>query len=215
MTEALRALLRSSYEHLEYLTRLRDSQIELLARMQAPYQEYIDLLMTIAGVKELSARLLFSELTNEMQSFPDSAHVASWLGLCPGNNKSAGKSSSGKTPKGNRWARKILTEIAHGIGLMKHGALKSLHQAFKERRGARRAVVAIAHKLALIMFAMIRDGSEYVETTCTALRDTRVRRLIQTSRNLSGQRAVLTPSWQIVDKDTEELIAWLRVDAAT
>ena len=215
MPEALRELLRSSYEHLEYLMRRRDSQIELLARMQAPYQEYIDLLMTIPGVKEISARLLFSELTNEMQSFPDSAHVASWLGLCPGNNKSAGKSSSGKTPKGNRWARKILTEIAHGIGLMKHGALKSLHQAFKERRGARRAVVAIAHKLALIMFAMIRDGSEYVETTCTALRDTRVRRLIQTSRNLRGQCAVLTPSGQIVDKDTGELIAQLRVDAAT
>lgn len=67
----------------------------------------------------------------------------------------------------------------------------------------------------MIMFAMIRDGSEYVETTCTALRDTRVRRLIQTSRNLWGQRAVLTPSGRVVDKDTGELIAQLRVDAAT
>ena len=123
MSDELRELLRSSYEHLQYLIARRDSQIALLERMQAPYQEYIDRLMTIPGVKELSARLLFCELTNEQQSFPDAAHFASWLGLCPGNNKSAGKSSSGKTPKGNRWARKILTEVAHGIGLMKRGAL--------------------------------------------------------------------------------------------
>ena len=215
MSDALRELLRSSYEHLQYLIARRDSQIALLERMQAPYQEYIDRLMTIPGVKELSARLLFCEFTNEQQSFPDAAHFASWLGLCPGNNKSAGKSSSGKTPKGNRWARKTLTEVAHGIGLMKRGALKALFQAFKERRGARRAVVAIAHKVAMIMFAMIWDGSEYVETTCSALRDTRVKRLLQTSKNLREQRTVITLSGQIVDKDTGELIGQLSVDAAT
>ncbi|WP_418361800.1 hypothetical protein [Sutterella wadsworthensis] len=98
---------------------------------------------------------------------------------------------------------------------MKRGALKALFQAFKERRGARRAVVAIAHKVAMIMFAMIWDGSEYVETTCSALRDTRVKRLLQTSKNLREQRTVITLSGQIVDKDTGELIGQLSVDAAT
>lgn len=67
----------------------------------------------------------------------------------------------------------------------------------------------------MIMFAMIRDGSEYVETTCSALRDTRVKRLLQTSKNLREQHTVINLSGQIVDKDTGELIGQLSVDAAT
>lgn len=214
MAPEIRVLLRVLLDHLDYLIHAREVLLAQLREMQAPYENCIQRLMTIPGVKESSARILFSEVTNEVDAFPDAAHFASWLGLCPGNNKSAGKSSSGKTPKGNRWARKILTEVAQGIGLMKSGALRELYQSFKERRGQRRAIIATAHKVAVIIFAIIRDGSIYVDMPRTVLRDTHVARYIRWMRNLREHGWVMTPDGTIVDKNTGELIVQPRVPIA-
>ena len=95
--------------------------------------------------------MIFDEVTNDLSGFPDAAHLASWVGVCPGTKESAGKRYSGRAAKGNRYLRRILVECSHAIGLMRKGTLYSLFQSFKERKGTRRAVVTVAHHLVKII----------------------------------------------------------------
>ena len=158
---------------------------EILREMQEPYEAVVQLLMTIPCVKEISARLLLAEFTDDLSSFPTSEHFCSWLGICPGNNKSAGKAHGGSTPKGNKWARAALTEIAHGIGLSKGNPFRERFQVFKERRGTKRAIVAIAHKIARLIYGMIKTGEPFHSTECGALRNHRIRKV---ARDLAQAR---------------------------
>ena len=149
-----------------------DATMDRLKVLQKPYEAHIKLLCTIPGIKETSARLIFAELSDDLdQHFLDSEHFASWMGLCPGNHLSAGKSYSSKTPKGNKWLRRVMTECAHGIALSRKGALWNRFTAFKLRRGTKRAIVAIAHKLASIIYSCLNSGECYVEHATTALQD--------------------------------------------
>lgn len=146
--------------------------LERLKELQTPYKAFVNVLCTIPGIKETSARLILAELSDDLELyFRDGEHFASWLGLCPGNHLSAGKSYSSKTPKGNKALRRVLTECAHGIALSRKGALFERFQALKLRRGSRRAIVAIAHKLALIIYSCLTSGECYVEHETTVLRD--------------------------------------------
>lgn len=149
-----------------------DRTMRRLKNLQKPYELFIKLLCTIPGIQETSARLIFAELSDDLeQHFRDSEHFASWMGLCPGNHLSAGKSYSSKTPKGNKWLRRVLTECAHGIALSRKGALWARFTAYKLRRGTKRAIIALAHKLALIIYSCMTSGECYVERETTALRD--------------------------------------------
>src|SRR5262245_4750565 len=103
-------LLQSLLSHIEFL----DQQIALLdARIVAqtrPFVAALERLDTITGVARRSAEQILAELGDDMSRFPTAAHAASWTGICPGNNESAGKRKSGKTRKGNRWLRATLVE---------------------------------------------------------------------------------------------------------
>ena len=128
-----------------------------------------------------------------MDSFPDSEHFASWLGICPGNNISAGKEHGSGAPKGNKWARTTLTEIAGGISLMKNNPLKDRFQLFKERRGTKRAIVAIAHKVAVIIYSMIKNDEAFrAHDYSEAIRNHRLKRLGREIRRTQHQNLLLT-----------------------
>lgn len=170
------AFLEQLREERAQLDRLEEYCARTMARLkelQAPYEPHIKVLCTIPGIKEASARLIFAELSDDLTvNFANSERFASWLGICPGNHLSAGKSYSSKTPKGNKALRRVLTECAHGIALSRKGALNERFKAFKLRRGARRAIVAIAHKLTLIIYSCLTTGECYVEHKSSILRDT-------------------------------------------
>ena len=128
-----------------------------------------------------------------MDSFPDSEHFASWLGICPGNNIPAGKDHGSGAPKGNKWARITLTEIAGGISLMKNNPLNDRFQLFKERRGTKRAIVAIARKVAFIIHSMIKYGEAFgAHDGSQAIRDHRLERLSREIRRTLHQNLLLT-----------------------
>lgn len=98
-----------------------------------------------------------------MRAFPSAGHLASWAGLCPGNNESAGKHKSGKTRKGDRWLRSGLVEAALAATRSRDTYLSAQYQRIVKRRGHRRAVIAVAHTLLGIAYHVIRSPKTYQE----------------------------------------------------
>ena len=98
---------------------LEESMRALAIRVEQyliPFAQEIEQLSTIPGVKRLAATMILSEIGTDMSRFPDTAHLASWAGMAPGNNESAGKRRRAKARKGNRWLRTILVECGHAAG---------------------------------------------------------------------------------------------------
>jgi transposase len=98
-----------------------------------------------------------------MSQFPGYAQLASWVGLCPGNAESTGKRFSGKTRKGNRYLRRILVQNAWAVSHMKDCFLTALFYRIRLKRGRKKAAVAVAHRILVIAYFIIRDNTEYRE----------------------------------------------------
>jgi transposase len=128
-----------------------------------PHQDVIERLCTIPGIDRTTARTLISELGTDMTQFPDAAHAASWAGLCPGNSESAGKRFSGKTRKRDRYLRRILVQSAWAAARTKDCFFAALFYRVAQRRGIRKAAVAVAHRLLTVVYLLIRDGGVYFE----------------------------------------------------
>jgi len=147
----------------------------------------IQLLDTIPGVGRARAELLVAEVGADMTRFPTPGHLAAWAGVAPGNNESAGRQRSGRTRKGNAWLKTALVQAAHGAARMKGTALAAKYKRVAARRGAKRAIMAVAHRLLIIAYHVIdrrepyRElGADYLERRhAPATVDRLVRRLQQ------------------------------------
>ena len=117
-----------------------------------PFEESVELLKTIPGVEQRTAENLIAEIGNNMDQFPSAEHLASWAGMCPGNNESAGKRKSGKTPKGNRWLRRTLNKSAWAASHTKNTYLSAQYRRLASRRGKKRAIVAVGHTMLKIVY---------------------------------------------------------------
>ena len=158
-------LARMHLDHIDHLTSMIDGLDERIEQVLAPFAPQLRLLRTIPGIGERSAQVLISELGIDMSRFPSAAHLASWAGLCPGNNESAGRHMSGRTRKGNAEVRDILTECAWSAGRTGSylGArFHRLHRRFGKTGGGK-AAVAVAHTLIVIVWHVLHDQSEYRE----------------------------------------------------
>jgi len=93
-----------------------------------------------------------------MSRFPTHKHFTSWAGQCPGNQESAGKRKSGKTPAANRHLDAVLTEMAHAAVRSKHSYFKSQYHRLAGRRGKKRAIGAVKHSLLVIVYYMLRNA---------------------------------------------------------
>ena len=126
-------------------------------------EEVVELLDTIPGIARGTAELLVAEIGTDMGRFPSAHHLASWAGLAPGNNESGGRQRSGRTRKGNVWLRSALVAAAQAAVRTKQTYLAAQYQRLAARRGAKKAILAVAHTLLTIIYHVIARREPYRE----------------------------------------------------
>jgi transposase len=162
ITPVQRTLLGHQLAHVEYLDRAIAALDALIATLMAPYQAEAERLRSIPGIDTRSTENLIAELGVDMTVFPSDGHCASWAGICPGHNESAGKRRSGKTRKGSKWLRAALTEAAWAASHTR-SYLGAQYHRFARRRGKKKAVVAVGHSILVIAYHILKDGTTYHE----------------------------------------------------
>jgi transposase len=163
VTEHHRFLLQQLYDHLLFTESKRKQIEEEIERRMGPFRDEVVRLCTIPGVDRVTAWGLLAEIGLHMDQFPSAAHLASWACLCPGSFESAGKRLSGKMRKGNVSLRRCLAQAAWAISMMKNNYLSALYRRIAARRGAKRAVMAVAHALLEIAYHMLKRKEDYRE----------------------------------------------------
>jgi transposase len=134
---------------------------ERIAELTRPHQPVLERLDAIPGIDRRIAEVLIAEIGPDVTPFPTDAHLASWAGLCPGNNESAGKKRSGKTTKGSRWLRQALVQAAWAASRKKNSYFHAHARALMRRRGSKRGAIAVAHSLLLVIYHILRGRGEY------------------------------------------------------
>ena len=164
LTGAHRFVLTETMAHIEELEqRMERFDHELLRCLQeVGYAAPLLLLQTLPGIDLMGAAMLLVEIGGDMSVFGSAQRLASWVGMCPGNNESAGKRQSGKTRKGNAWVRRLLCEFAQAAGRSRC-AFKDKFQALKVRKGHKRSIVALGHKMLRTIYAMLSKKTHYVD----------------------------------------------------
>lgn len=158
-----RFLLGQIIEHMDFLNKRLEACDQQIEELMNPLTEDVALLDTIPGVDRKTAQLILSEIGPEMSRFPTHKHLASWAGLCPGNNESAGKRRSGKTSKGSRWLKAGLVEAAWAAIRSRKTYLSALYYRLKARRGPAKAVVAVAHAILVAVYHILKTRTQYQE----------------------------------------------------
>jgi transposase len=163
MGEHQRMMLRAQLRHIDVLnTRIRQVDHELDERLR-PHEDVLRRLDGIPGVGKITAQEIVAAVGTDMSRFPSAAHLASWAKLCPGTNESAGKRRSSRTGKSSGFLRASLVEAAQAAARSRDTYLRSQYYRLKPRRGAKRAIVAVAHSILVSAYHIIKDGTEYQE----------------------------------------------------
>jgi transposase len=136
---------------------------ERIDKRLVPYREEQQRLMQIPGVCRVLSAVLIAEMGVDMTVFRSAQQLASWAGICPGNNESAGKHHSGKTRKGNVALKTALVEAAHAAGRAKGTYLKDKFHRLKARRGIKRAAVAVGHRILISAYTMLSRKVDYAD----------------------------------------------------
>jgi transposase len=142
------------------------------------WEEAVTLWDEIPGIGRRVAEQLVAEVGTDMRHFASAAHLASWAKLCPGNHESAGKRYSGKTGKGNVWLRSTLIQAAHAAVRTKDTYLAAFYARLVARRGKKKAIVAVAHKLLTIAYTLLTKREQYREPGITYLDERRKDQLL-------------------------------------
>lgn len=169
------ALLGEVTEHHRFLLAMLLEQVGFLeghiARLgaritevlPAPFAEAVGRLETIPGIDRRAAENIVAEIGCDLEPFKTAGHLASWVGICPGNHESAGKRRGGRTTKGNGWLRVTLVQCAWAASHTKDTYLQAQYKRLAARRGKKRALVAVGHTLLGIVYAVLKKKGTYRE----------------------------------------------------
>ncbi len=161
LTEHHRFLLRMHLENIDHIAKQIKKIDAEIQRKMVPFQKESKLIQTIPGISEVNASAILAEIGVDMSQFPDKAHLSSWAGVCPGNNESAGKKKSGKTQKGNSFLKGALTESAWAASRTTDTSYNVFYHNIVRRRGKKRALVAVAHRMLMDIYYVLKTGEPY------------------------------------------------------
>jgi transposase len=151
---------------LAHLKDLQDNLQEVEDQIHDDFSKFerpIEILDSIPGIDLTAAYAILAEISSNMSSFPTAQHICAWAGLAPGNNQSAGKKKKQRVIQGNNYLKTILCEVAWVIASHKELYLSVWYWRLKQRTGSKRAIVALARKLLVIIYAMFKTNSLYDE----------------------------------------------------
>jgi transposase len=163
MTEHHRTLIRHSMRHLAFLEEeIAELDEEIAGKVESEsLLPAVELIESIPGIQRTAASSIVAETGGDMNPFPSAPQLSSWIGVCPGNHESAGKRKSGRTTKGNPWARRTLVECAWSATRKKDSASQHLYERLKPGIQHKRALVAVAHWIALRVYEVLSTGKPY------------------------------------------------------
>jgi transposase len=154
--------LLGQLDHLDAMVEALDARAEEV--MSPLEREAVKRLDAVPGIDVRSGQVIVAEVGTDMARFPSAQHLASWAGLCPGNDRSAGKRRSGRTRQANRWLKAALTQAAWAAGRTRRSYFSAQHRRLATRRGVKRATVAVAHSLLVTAYHLLAEhGREFVD----------------------------------------------------
>jgi transposase len=158
-----RYLVAKMLAHIDELDASLAELSAVIGEQMRPSEEALERLDAIPGVGRRIAEILVAELGTDLRRFPTAGHLASWAGLCPGNDESAGKRRSGKTRKGNRMLRWALVEAAQAASRGRDTYLAAQFRRLAARRGKKKAVVAVAHSILVAAYHLLTRSEPYAD----------------------------------------------------
>jgi len=183
MSDHHRQMIRYSLKHLEFLeTQIGDLDVAIVDKIkEAGLVQEWQLLQTLPGIKDRSAAAILAEMGADMGQFPTAKDLSSWAGVCPGNNRTAGKNQSSHTTGGNPWLRSALTECAWAAAAKKDCFLKDKFWRITSKSGGHKApaIVAVAHLLLLLAYQVLRTHKPFEDRTVPPLDERQKERLIR------------------------------------
>lgn len=200
LTDHHRFLIKMHLENLDHLAKQIERIDEEIRRKMIPFQKEAKLIQTIPGISEVSASAILAEIGTDMSQFPDAAHLSSWAGVCPGNNESAGKKKSGKTQKGNSFLKGTLTEVAWAASKTKGSSYSAFYHNIVRRRGKKRALVALAHRMLTDIYCVLKFGEPYQDTGAEATNERAMKR-----RERSMIRSLEKAGYSVVKTSVAEM----------
>jgi transposase len=156
-----RFMLVQHLSHIDYLDEAIERLDQAIADKIRPFEAAVAVWDSLPGIGTRLAQIIVAEVGADLKPFEDAPHLASWAGMCPGNNQSAGKRRHGKTRKGSKWLRRTLVEAAHGAARTKQSYFKALYHRLASRRGKQRAAFAVGHALLVTGYSLITRQQSY------------------------------------------------------
>jgi transposase len=157
----LQSLLRQL--HFETEIELLDARLDQLRQEHGDLADALNRWITVPGVDRVAAWSFIAEMGTDCSSFPSAAHLASWAGVCPGNNESAGKRISSKIRKGSPWLRRMACQCAWAAARTKNTYLSAQFKRLAARRGRKCAIIAVAHSILVIGYHLQRRSCTYTD----------------------------------------------------
>ena len=161
VTEHHRFMLRQLLDQVDHLDRMIETFDARVEAVMSPLErEAVERLDEVPGFDVRTGQNVIAEVGTDMTRFPPAHHLASWAGMCPGNDRSAGKRKGGRTRQANRWLKGALTQAAWGASRTRRSYYSAQHRRLTTRRGVKRATIAVAHSLLVTVHCLLSRPAE-------------------------------------------------------